>query len=59
MKAAVLFKVREPLVITEVKLDPPKHGEVLVRIVASGICGSDLHVKDGGNPASSTHSSGT
>ena len=50
MKAAVLFKVREPLVITEVKLDPPKHGEVLVRIVASGICGSDLHVKDGGNP---------
>ncbi len=50
MKAAVLFKVNEPLVVTDVNLDPPKHGEVMVRIVASGICASDLHVMDGANP---------
>ena len=49
MKAAVLFKVNEPLVVAEVNLDPPKHGEVLVRIVASGICASDLHVMHGAN----------
>ncbi len=47
MKAAVLHKARDPLVVTNVDLDKPKREEVLVRIAASGICASDLHVIDG------------
>src|SRR5487761_300342 len=43
-------QVGRPVRIEEVDLDPPKAGEVLVRIAASGICGSDLHVVDGSLP---------
>jgi Zn-dependent alcohol dehydrogenase len=35
------------LTIEELELDPPGAGEVLVRMVASGVCHSDLHVVDG------------
>ena len=38
---------RRPLEIEDLKLDPPGEGEVLVRMVASGVCHSDLHVVDG------------
>jgi NDMA-dependent alcohol dehydrogenase len=47
MKAAVLYDVRKPLVVEEVELDPPKAGEVLVKMVATGVCHSDLHVYTG------------
>ena len=47
MKAAVLYEVGQPLVIEEVELDPPKAGEVHVKIGAAGICRSDLHVMKG------------
>ena len=50
MKAAILYAVGERLVVDDVDLDPPKEGEVLVRLAASGICGSDLHVMDGSAP---------
>ena len=50
MKAAVLHSVREPLTIEEVELDPPKAGEVLVKMVASGICHSDIHYFTGDSP---------
>jgi S-(hydroxymethyl)glutathione dehydrogenase/alcohol dehydrogenase len=33
--------------LEDVELDPPGPGEVLVRVAASGICGSDLHVVHG------------
>ncbi len=36
-----------PLEIEELLLDEPRSGEVLVRMVASGVCHSDLHVVDG------------
>lgn len=36
-----------PLEIEDLELDPPGAGEVLVRIVAAGVCHSDLHVVDG------------
>ncbi len=36
-----------PLVPEPLRLDPPGPGEVRVRIVASGVCRSDLHVVDG------------
>jgi S-(hydroxymethyl)glutathione dehydrogenase/alcohol dehydrogenase len=47
MKAAVMYEVRKPLVVEEVELDPPKAGEVLVKMVATGVCHSDLHVYTG------------
>ena len=43
IKAAVLYGIETPLVIEEVELDPPKAGEVLVKMVATGICHSDIH----------------
>ncbi len=43
MKAAVFYGVGKPLVVEEVELDPPKAGEVLVKMVATGICHSDIH----------------
>lgn len=52
MRAAVLYGFDEPLVVEEVELDPPKQGEVLVRMVASGVCHSDLHVVQGIHPTS-------
>ena len=36
-----------PLTVEDLALDPPAPGEVLVRMVASGVCHSDLHVVDG------------
>jgi Zn-dependent alcohol dehydrogenase len=51
MKAAVLYAPGSPLAVEEVDLDPPRSGEVLVRLVASGICRSDLHIARGVHPA--------
>ena len=47
MAAAVLDGVGQQLRIEEVDLAPPRHGEVLVKVAASGLCGSDLSVIDG------------
>lgn len=43
MRAAVLLKPGTPWSVREVELDPPRHGEVLVRMVAAGLCHSDYH----------------
>ncbi len=40
-----------PLSIEEIELDPPRQGEVLLRMVAAGICGSDRHVLEGVYPS--------
>ena len=45
--AAVLHAFREPHAIEEVELRDPGRGEVLVRIVAAGICHSDVGQADG------------
>ena len=46
-KAAVLYEANSPLVMEELDLDPPKEGEVLVKIGAAGICRSDWHYMAG------------
>ena len=46
MRAAVVRDVGK-LTIEEVELDPPKAGEILVRIRAAGVCHSDLHTSRG------------
>ncbi|MDI9636019.1 Zn-dependent alcohol dehydrogenase [Geitlerinema splendidum] len=47
MKAAVLYDPAQPLVVQEVDLAPPQRGEVLIRLVASGICHSDVNIVRG------------
>ena len=47
VRAAVLERVGEPIVVRELELRAPRTGEVRVRILASGVCHSDLHVRDG------------
>jgi S-(hydroxymethyl)glutathione dehydrogenase / alcohol dehydrogenase len=47
VRAAVLETVGEPVTIRELELDEPRAGEVRVRMVAAGVCHSDLHVRDG------------
>jgi alcohol dehydrogenase (nicotinoprotein) len=49
-KAAVLRELGKDWEITELDLDPPKTGEVLVRWVASGLCHSDEHLRTGDIP---------
>ena len=46
-KAAVLFEPSQPLEVVDVDVDPPREGEVLVRMAAAGVCHSDLHVMRG------------
>lgn len=50
MKAAVLYEYGKPLSIDTVDLQEPQEKEVLVRIMASGVCHSDLHVQKGELP---------
>ncbi|MGH3140302.1 MAG: alcohol dehydrogenase catalytic domain-containing protein, partial [Gaiellales bacterium] len=47
MRAAILYEPGDPLRVEDVEVDPPRAGEVAVRMAASGVCHSDLHVIDG------------
>jgi S-(hydroxymethyl)glutathione dehydrogenase/alcohol dehydrogenase len=47
MKAAVFHGPQQSLTIEDVDIDQPIEREVLVRVVASGVCHSDLHFVDG------------
>ena len=47
MKAAVCYEFGKPLTIEELEIDPPKEGEVKVRLAATAICHSDLHALKG------------
>ncbi|HCG62524.1 MAG TPA: hypothetical protein DHV69_06575 [Sphaerochaeta sp.] len=47
MKSAVLRQFGQPLVIEEKPIPVPGSGEVLVKVCASGLCVSDLHIQDG------------
>ncbi|MFN8223441.1 MAG: zinc-binding dehydrogenase [Gaiellales bacterium] len=47
MKAAVVRHAGVPVHAEEVELDPPKTGEVLVKVAAAGVCHSDVRHADG------------
>ena len=47
MKAAVLEEFHKPLQIRDIPVPVPGEGEALVEVMASGLCGSDLHIQDG------------
>ncbi|HKK57752.1 S-(hydroxymethyl)glutathione dehydrogenase/class III alcohol dehydrogenase [Marinobacter sp.] len=46
-RAAVAFAPNQPLEIVEVDVEPPRKGEVLVRIVATGVCHTDAYTLSG------------
>jgi len=50
MGAAPPYAQSRPLSIDEVELEGPGHGEALVRMVAAGLCHSDLSVINGDRP---------
>jgi len=49
-RAAVAFAANQPLQIVEVDVEPPRKGEVLVRIVATGVCHTDAFTLSGDDP---------
>jgi alcohol dehydrogenase, propanol-preferring len=50
MHAMQLRRIGEPLVMTELPMPRPGHGEVRVTVSACGVCRTDLHVVDGELP---------
>lgn len=50
MKAAVVREFGKPLVIDEVDVPEVPAGQVLVQVVASGVCHTDLHAAEGDWP---------
>ena len=54
MNAALVRAFGQPLTIEEVAVPTPGPGEVLVKIVATGVCHTDLHAADGDWPVKPT-----
>jgi S-(hydroxymethyl)glutathione dehydrogenase/alcohol dehydrogenase len=51
MRAAVLEEFGQPLEVQELELTDPGPGEVLVRLVACGVCHTDLYTASGVDPS--------
>jgi S-(hydroxymethyl)glutathione dehydrogenase/alcohol dehydrogenase len=49
-RAAVAWAAGEPLSIEEIDLEGPKAGEVLLRVVATGVCHTDAYTLSGEDP---------
>lgn len=49
-QAAVAFDANKPLEITELDLDGPKQGEVMVELKATGVCHTDAYTLSGADP---------
>lgn len=50
VKAAVAFESGQPLRLETVQLEPPRAGEVLVEIKATGVCHTDAYTLSGADP---------
>src|SRR3954451_335621 len=46
-KAAILWETHSKWSVEDIELDPPKAGEVLIKLAASGLCHSDEHLVTG------------
>lgn len=49
-KAMIFREVKQPMVLEELEIPALHEGEVLVRLLASGVCGSDVHIWKGEDP---------
>ncbi len=50
VRAAIAWEPKKPLDIGEIDLAVPKQGEVLVRLVATGVCHTDAYTLSGKDP---------
>lgn len=50
IRAAVAWEAKKPLVIEDVELEGPKKGEVLLKMVATGVCHTDAYTLSGADP---------
>ena len=46
-KAAIAYEVKQPVVVEEIEVRPPRENEVMIKIAASGVCHSDLSLLNG------------
>lgn len=46
-RAAVLYETNRPFEVEVLDLEPPRGGEVLVKVAAAGVCRSDWHLATG------------
>src|SRR5437016_11671543 len=51
VRAAVLEEFGQPLAVQELELEEPHAGEALVRLVACGVCHTDLYTASGADPS--------
>ena len=51
IRAAVLEEFGKPLTVQDVELSEPRAGEALVRLVACGVCHTDLYTASGADPS--------
>ncbi|KAA0203487.1 hypothetical protein HAZT_HAZT010450 [Hyalella azteca] len=49
-RAAVAWGPKQPLVIEDVEVAPPREGEVRIKVLASGVCHTDAYTLDGHDP---------
>lgn len=47
MKAAILEQFNQDLVVKQIPIPIPKKGEILIKVKASGLCRTDLHIQAG------------
>jgi aryl-alcohol dehydrogenase len=47
IQAAIARKSRAPFVIETIEIEPPRPDEILVKVMATGVCHTDLVVRDG------------
>ena len=47
MKAAILNEIDRPMIVEDLPTPSPRAGEVLLRVAATGVCHTDLHVMKG------------
>jgi S-(hydroxymethyl)glutathione dehydrogenase/alcohol dehydrogenase len=51
VKAAICWEPGRPLEVDEIELAGPRHGECLVRLVATGVCHTDAYTLSGRDPS--------
>ena len=49
-RAAVAWEVKQPLQIEDIEVEGPREGEVLLKVIASGVCHTDDFTLSGEDP---------
>merc|ERR1711892_1272379 len=49
-KAAVAWEAKKPLDVTDIQIDPPKAGEVRIKIISNALCHTGIYTVNGHDP---------